>query len=282
MSNQNKRIEEIPFVYRKADISYYSFLKEFDLNHLENLYSTKYHDAMVLMLEDSTLNIPSIGDQPVNLWLANTVNVLKDAVGFDRGLFYEMLVANAYGKCLMNRYPLTQIQKKNITDYFVNDAYSKFLFNENEALLTILENDSAKKVVINSSPLVPKELMLDKIVEKYKGKVVYIDFWATWCGPCIESIREFEPLKKNELKGKDVVYIYMTGPSSSKNKWEVKIQGIEGEHYYIDNDSWDYMFDKLGISGIPTSLIYDKNGVMKHKKTMMEAKEIVEWIGELL
>lgn len=79
-----------------------------------------------------------------------------------------------------------------------------------------------------------------------------------------------------------MVYVYITNVTSNQKDWQLAIKGIGGEHYYLDNDSWDYMFDNLGIRGIPTSLIYDKNGVMKHKKTMMEAKEIIEWIGELL
>ena len=282
LSEQHKTIQEVPFIEPKPDKSYYTFLKEFNLNDANYLFSSEYHNFVEKLLEDSTLNIPSVGDQPAKEWLAKTKNILKDVVGFDNGLFYDVLVASAYNKCLMYRRPFTSTQKKNISDYFTNDSYTKFLFNENKELVAKINKESSKKIVINKTPNVPQKQLLNKIIEKYKGKVVYVDFWATWCAPCLDALKGFEPIKEKELKGLDVVYVYITSTSSPKDKWQVKIQSVEGEHYYLDPAAEECIQKQLQFRGIPTSLIYDKHGVLKHKQTVMPEEQAVQWIKELL
>ncbi|WP_321426333.1 TlpA disulfide reductase family protein [uncultured Bacteroides sp.] len=282
LSEHDKTMQEVPFIEPKVDKSYYTFLKEFELNDANYLFSTEYHNFVEKLLEDSTLNIPSVSDLPAKEWFAKTKSILKDAVGFDNGLFYDVLVASAYNKCLMYRHPFTDVQKKNMSEYFTNDSYIKFLLNENKELVAQINKESSKKVVINKTPDVPNEQVLNKIIEKYKGKVVYVDFWATWCAPCLDALKGFEPIKEKELKGLDVVYVYITDTSSPKDKWQLKIQSVEGEHYYLDSATEGCIQKQLQFRGIPTSLIYDKQGVLKHKLTVMPEEKAVEWIKELL
>ena len=53
---------------------------------------------------------------------------------------------------------------------------------------------------------------------QYPGKVVFVDLWATWCGPCMRGIQAMEPLKK-KLAGRDVVFVYLYD-SEGKRVWE--------------------------------------------------------------
>lgn len=52
-------------------------------------------------------------------------------------------------------------------------------------------------------------------LSEYKGKVIYLDFWATWCGPCIQESPYFESLSK-EFAGKDIAFIPMSTDSSTR------------------------------------------------------------------
>lgn len=263
--------------------SYYSFLEEFDLNNPSNLYGT-YSDVLQLLLNNDTLNIPPVGETPINEWIKKSS--ISNLVGFDSGLFYDMLAANSYAQQLNDLgKPLSDKQIANIKKYYKNKSFIEILLKKNEEIAKTDGISSHLKV--NETPVVPvKELtnpeknhpqgcLVDSIVARYKGKVVVIDFWATWCAPCIMAISESRELKA-EMLNKDVVFVYITSRSSPKKLWESKIQGIGGEHYYLNRgEEWESITfsDKYGFSGIPTYMLFDADGNFREKKTSYPGNE---------
>ncbi|MBE9598409.1 thioredoxin-like domain-containing protein [Pedobacter sp. MC2016-24] len=97
---------------------------------------------------------------------------------------------------------------------------------------------------------------MDTIVSKYKGKVVFIDLWATWCSPCLDAKKEFRNTK-GEFHDKNVVFVYLTNGSSPRKLWEEKIKGIGSEHYYLKSTQWEYIMDHFRLEYIPSYLLYD-------------------------
>lgn len=112
---------------------------------------------------------------------------------------------------------------------------------------------------IETTPDVANEKLLEAIVANYKGKVVFVDFWATWCGPCLNAMKTIKPIKP-EMKDKGVVSIYISGETSPKNKWITMLPEIGGLHYYLTNEQWNALNKKYNIRGIPAYMIFDKNG----------------------
>ena len=111
---------------------------------------------------------------------------------------------------------------------------------------------------------VAPENILQTILDKYKGKAVLIDIWATWCGPCRAGHRMMAPLKE-ELKGKDIQFVYITSPTSPLTTWQEMIKGIDGDHYYLTAEQYSYILGKYESNGIPTYAIYDRNGGQTYK-----------------
>ena len=106
---------------------------------------------------------------------------------------------------------------------------------------------------------VAPENILQTILDKYKGKAVLIDIWATWCGPCKAGHQVMKPWKQ-ELKGKDIQFVYITSPTSPLATWQEMIKDIDGDHYYLTKEQYTYILNKYESDGIPTYAIYDAQG----------------------
>ena len=121
---------------------------------------------------------------------------------------------------------------------------------------------------------VAPENILQTILDNYKGKAVLIDMWATWCGPCRAGHKAMAPLKE-ELKGRNIKFIYITPPSSPPTTWLEMIKDIDGDHYYLTEEQNHYILQHFESSGIPTYAIYDTKGHQTHKSIGFPGNDVI-------
>ncbi len=115
--------------------------------------------------------------------------------------------------------------------------------------------------VVQVSEKTTNDKLLEAIKKPYKGKVIVIDFWATWCGPCMAAMKQIDPIKEQYLKEKkNVVFVYVTGETSPLANFNAAIPKIKGYHYRLTNAQYSSLLKSLGIKGIPTYLIVGKDG----------------------
>ena len=94
----------------------------------------------------------------------------------------------------------------------------------------------------------------------FKGKVVLVDVWATWCGPCKKEIPHLIKLEK-EMHGTDLVVLGVSlDEAKDKQKWLdfIKEKGLTGVQVHASG--WSKVTKDYKITGIPRFMVFDKNG----------------------
>ena len=121
---------------------------------------------------------------------------------------------------------------------------------------------------------VTPENILQAILDKYKGKAVLIDMWETWCGPCRAGHKAMAPMKE-QMKGQNVQFVYIASPSSPPTTWQEMIKDIDGNHYYLTEEQYNYILNKYESPSIPTYAIYNIKGEQTYKSIGFPGNDVI-------
>ena len=109
-------------------------------------------------------------------------------------------------------------------------------------------------------------------IEEYKGKVVVINFWATWCGYCVEEMPAFEKVYKEfGSNKKDVIILGVAGPKSKENLNNVDVEKDKiisflkkkNITYPSLMDETGKSFDDYKVRALPMTYVINKNGYLE-------------------
>jgi thiol-disulfide isomerase/thioredoxin len=149
--------------------------------------------------------------------------------------------------------------------YYPNSPYLKGAREEMSKVTQQLSNNSNNGKIRYIKP--GSVSNLSDLVKPYAGKIVYLDVWGTWCGPCRMEMDYVKELKQ-KFSGKDVVFIYLDMDDPGKEKsWKEYIAyfNIEGEHYRMSNDEITPIWQEIKTAGGPANsypayVLFDRSG----------------------
>jgi peroxiredoxin len=232
---------------------YYDFLSNIEINNPGALESPAYLDfiqsyvdrkAILLFKKDTTKALQEYRDSLVISQMPGAVEEFLLAAWSYNAMTDEGDMER--GKEFMARLKNQAPESKYLG--ILNDAYTELLKLSpgNRA-----PNFTFKDVKGN-----------DVSLTDFKGKVVYLDFWATWCGPCRREIPAAKALETS-LKGKDVVFLAVSLDESEK-EWKdlVKKQELPGIHLLSPGNFESIAAQLYKVQGIPRYYLIDRNGMI--------------------
>ena len=150
------------------------------------------------------------------------------------------------------------------------------------------KSKQAKNLIENNNLVLAPDFTLANLdgervsMSQYKGKVVLLNFWGTWCGPCRKEIPDFVKLSdKYRKQGLEIVGITLTSGSPEKintfaGNWGINyalLTDIEGNETQMVTALYGKATGKQ-ITGIPTTFLIDRDGYIRQKYVGPRSEEV--------
>lgn len=257
---------------------YYDFVDELKINNPEAALSVYYFEYLVklsyyLHQTDSAQAIPS--NERASYLFSQGLKF------FDRKLTPQLrdyLYAYQLSRAILGRYRLDH-QQINAAIEAINDSTLARLIKD-------IQHEKAQNSLLPGSPApnfsIPKG---DSIftLNQFKGKVVLLSFWATWCKPCIVEF-PYENELVDQLKGQDFALISICmGTSEAASQKILDKNPLNTINLFASNTVRETLNADYNIYGLPHYVLIDKDGnIIENKTRRPSEKQLRAKINEFL
>jgi thiol-disulfide isomerase/thioredoxin len=133
----------------------------------------------------------------------------------------------------------------------------------NELNAMSMEGEESLKNTGHLTGIYDADAILEQLIEPYRGKVIYLDFWGTWCAPCREFMKLVAPVKEH-FEDRDVIFMYLAS-NSPERTWknmikEMNLTGKQIVHYRLPDFQQSLLETRFSINEFPTYMIIDREG----------------------
>ncbi len=273
---EKENTEITPEEKEMLEFSRINLLESFDSNK-SKIFNTTYGDVEQKFLQKHNAKFLKI----VNTWGKENLSTnLKLIFGDATSLPADINTLQSYLQKInspdakLNEDDFKKVKSEINTDFVKEYAISEYY--------RLKAKQEVKESTATAELKTEGDKLFDTLINKFKGKVVFVDFWATWCSPCRMGIEKMKPLKY-EMAGKDIVFLYITNQSSPEKTYNEMKPDIVGEHVKVSEDEWNYLAQKFNIYGIPHYALVAKNGKIVNPDVLqMENEELKKLLVEQL
>lgn len=106
-----------------------------------------------------------------------------------------------------------------------------------------------------------KTVTFEEILVKHKGKTIFIDIWASWCGDCLQGMPGVKEIQKNNPQ---LTYLFLS-LDKKESSWKAGIEkyNVVGEHYFLKEGFNSAFCKAIKVDWIPRYMIVNPNGSIK-------------------
>lgn len=230
-----------------SSMKYFSFLRELHM-HLYHKFSNSEQQAQFRSLYDS--------GKKSEAYRLRLIYIIENSSGFEQ----QFLVSNLYSRLIYWKF-IKAFDELYDPSLIGRDDYNQVLMKEYTALQELINHPVfAKDVQLHQPGSSEGDLVFSSLPEKYPDKVIYVDFWASWCGPCMGEMPHSKELQE-KFTGKDVVFVFLAN-QCTRESWKATIaqHQLTGEQYLLSDKEYDLLSGQFNIGGIPRYMIIDKEG----------------------
>ena len=251
---------------RFVTLGYYSYCSAY----ADILYRQKRYDESL-----SYLLKKQQGGRPFDASEKHTYINLLTALGRNLEAFLtlnELVNAGEAASSDLDRFKELYV-KLNGSDSGYNELISAVRKKQNE----IMKQKLAKEMINIPAPSFSAKDADDNAVstESLKGKIVIIDFWATWCGPCKRSFPAMQMAVNKYKNDPDVVFLFIHTWEKEENPTKAAIDYLKDNNFTFrlimdvkdPVTKTNNIITPFKVSGIPTKFIIDKQGNIRYRVT---------------
>lgn len=291
---EKEQISEPNYFSEKSNLNYKYFsslIKNYSITK-DNYYINKIHNLYFkneVAFNDAFISYGYVNSFILDIVLESSVLDANYKVAFDKlPEFFKENQLKFFREFCLHQMAQKNESSKQVISYFekykslYTDSTFVKSFNKKYLLDLKVSNISSKNIELLNVKQENKRL--EHFIKENKGSVIYVDFWASWCAPCLLEMPFSKELQK-DYKNKKIVFLYIS-TDKDREAWlkASKKLNLDNNYDYLAVNYPDADFYKqLELNTIPRYLLYNKNGELMYEDAPRpSSKELRNLVNELL